>query len=253
MNKVSTQVSTFSREELKSQQKLEELKECFHDFGGVVVKKLIDKKTIEEFKASFIKLMSNVYEKILNDRVPTRDQDELYLNLRKRAPEHASSLMGLGRDFPEYYRLVGALANDPILFSILDSRHIQVVHDVCLFRIDSPDYPEAGFDWHQDYPYNMMSRNAVTVWSPILDVTSAMGPMEIVPKSHNQLFPVTIKKNTSKKKFVSQRQMALSNPEVLSADFESDSICLPEMIAGDAFLFHSHLVHRSNKNNSDKC
>ena len=98
-----------------------------------------------------------------------------------------------------------------------------------------------------------MSRNAVTVWSPILDVTSAMGPMEIVPKSHNQLFPVTIKKNTSKKKFVSQRQMALSNPEALSAAFESDSIYLPEMIAGDAFLFHSHLVHGSNKNNSDKC
>ena len=57
--------------------------------------------------------MSNVYEDILNDRLPTHDQDQLYLNLRT-STEHASSLMGLGRDFPEYFRLVGSLASDPI-------------------------------------------------------------------------------------------------------------------------------------------
>ncbi|MEC7659903.1 MAG: phytanoyl-CoA dioxygenase family protein [Pseudomonadota bacterium] len=253
MSEVSAPIATFSREELKSRDKLEELRECFHDFGGVIVKELIDKATIKQFKASFIKLMSNVYEDILNDRLPTHDQDQLYLNLRTRAPEHASSLMGLGRDFPEYFRLVGSLASDPIFFSILSTRHIQIVHDVCLFRIDSPDCPETGFDWHQDYPFNMLSRNAVTVWCPILDVTTAMGPIEIVPKSHKQLFPVTIKKSVSKKKFVSQRNMVLSQLKSLSPGFEKRSICLPEMIAGDAFIFHSHLVHRSNTNKSDKC
>ena len=103
MSEVSAPIATFSREELKSRDKLEELRECFHDFGGVIVKELIDKATIKQFKASFIKLMSNVYEDILNDRLPTHDQDQLYLNLRTRAPEHASSLMGLGRDFPEYF------------------------------------------------------------------------------------------------------------------------------------------------------
>lgn len=122
--------------------------------------------------------------------------------------------------------------------------------DTLHFFLPAKKFKKYNLPIHQDYPFNTMSRNAVTVWSPILDVTSAMGPMEIVPKSHNQLFPVTIKQNTSKKKFVSQLQMALSNPESLSADFDSNSICLPEMIAGDAFLFHSHLVNRSNKNDS---
>ena len=46
MSEVSAPIATFSREELKSRDKLEELRECFHDFGGVIVKELIDKATI---------------------------------------------------------------------------------------------------------------------------------------------------------------------------------------------------------------
>ena len=134
----------------------------------------------------------------------------------------------------------------------------QLNWDQNLFRVDRPNEDFAAFEWHQDHPYILLSKSAVSVWSPLTDVTREMGPLKFVPGSHQgQFHPIIIQNTTSSEngnyqsKTSKHHYITLADRADLEKKFDRDAMQLP-MKAGDALFFHSHLVHRSGKNVSDR-
>ena len=51
-------------------------------------------------------------------------------------------------------------------------------------RMDHPGEDTYLSPWHQEYPYNLTSDNAVTLWLPLVDVDLANGCLLLAPGSH---------------------------------------------------------------------
>jgi ectoine hydroxylase-related dioxygenase (phytanoyl-CoA dioxygenase family) len=107
-----------------------------------------------------------------------------------------------------------------------------------IVRIDLPDEEKFLFNWHQDYPYSMVSRHGIVFWFPLLDVSADMGPVVTVPGSH-------------KGGLLALRKQASGQLEVAStASFEDLEPFQLELGARDVVVFDLMMVHRSARNSS---
>jgi ectoine hydroxylase-related dioxygenase (phytanoyl-CoA dioxygenase family) len=88
---------------------------------------------------------------------------------------------------------------------------------------------------HQDWPSTQGSLNGVTVWTPLVEVTGSLGPLELIPESHLQGF----------------REHKENEGVPLLVDKSEGWISVP-MNPGDVLVFSYFTVHRSGLNGSDK-
>ena len=110
---------------------------------------LIDKATIKSSKRVY-KTNVKCVRGYLNDRLPPHDQDQLYLNLEDTSTGACFITHGTWSRFSRILQ-TSRKFRAILFFSILSTRHIQIVHDVCLFRIDLPIALKRDLI-HQDYP-----------------------------------------------------------------------------------------------------
>lgn len=113
-------------------------------------------------------------------------------------------------------------------------------------RFDLPDEEKFLLPPHQDFPYIQGSKNGVTWWIPFFNTDTEMGPPSVVLGSHKKgVFPVAeIKNQDSKeskgKSFLIKNLSSFNDCNYLGTNFEF----------GEAIVFHTLLLHRSEKNNS---
>ena len=97
-------------------------------------------------------------------------------------------------------------------------------------------------DWHQDRRYWRYSDdNLVSIWLALNDEHSENGVLEFIPKSHKMKF--TEEQFDEKEYFSSEY---VPNREIIAKKVSSN------LKKGDVVLFHSLLLHRANKNSTDK-
>lgn len=88
---------------------------------------------------------------------------------------------------------------------------------------------------HQDWRSMQGSLNSMVVWLPLVDVSAALGPLDIVPKSHTWGLLASEKDDWYR--------------HITDPIDESQYQSVP-VEAGDAVFFSSFLVHRSGNHNS---
>lgn len=88
------------------------------------------------------------------------------------------------KQIPAYMRLVSHLENER-LFQRL---HPQALPGLAAqsygIRIDNPGEEKFRSIWHQEFPGQLRSLDAIVFWSPLLPVTREMGPVELCVGSH---------------------------------------------------------------------
>ncbi len=139
-----------------------------------------------------------------------------------------------------------------IVASLIGHDNLQINPDINLFRIDSPDKDREGFDWHQDYPYNMMSQTAVTTWTPITPLDPSMGYLRVVPGSHDKILPVVETPAITKKRYQQHNQLRIDGIEAIAAELEKRAVEVSNIELGDTLFIHSLTLHRSGHNRSDR-
>jgi ectoine hydroxylase-related dioxygenase (phytanoyl-CoA dioxygenase family) len=229
------------------------MSELFDMHGLVVVRQLIAMDEIDRFRQAIIAMIKAALGAHNAPPETPDDLDGIYRQLRAVDPDAALALKGLGKDLVEYHRF---LANDGlgrVVGALVGSKDFQINYDQCLFRLDRPKEAEFAFTWHQDYPYNLLSRNAVTVWAPLTPITADVGPMRVVPGSHARFYPVTIGSESGKKSFTKHNTIQLADHDRLAVEFEAEGIDVVDIFPGDVVLMHSLLMHRSGDNRSDRC
>lgn len=96
--------------------------------------------------------------------------------------------------------------------------------------------------WHQDRRYwRYSNNNLVSVWLALDDETSENGVLEFIPRSHKICF--SAEQFDEKEYFL---ETYAPNKEIIATKVSSD------LNKGDVLIFHSLLLHRANKNSTDK-
>lgn len=96
--------------------------------------------------------------------------------------------------------------------------------------------------WHQDFRYwSFENDNLVSVWLALGEENSDNGVLEFVPKSHKISF--------SKEQFEEKEYFSATHPKNIELIKTKKSTTLNK---GDIILFHCKLLHRANKNSSNK-
>jgi phytanoyl-CoA hydroxylase len=122
-------------------------------------------------------------------------------------------------------------------------------------RVDMPNDEKFSFKSHQDYPFNLGSKNSIVAWIPLQTVTKENGAIQIARSSHknfktylygkNNKFNIDIGKNV-KKKIIDKNHYKLSLDD---KKFNFESIKLK---FGQVLIFSQFLVHKSGENTSNR-
>lgn len=112
-------------------------------------------------------------------------------------------------------------------------------------RIDNPNEEQFRAPWHQEYPSQLRSLNGLVYWSPLVDISKDLGPVQIAVKSHLE-GPIPV--YTSDPKNPNKRgayALILKDEAALLAKYEKIApLCKP----GDLIVMDYHLVHASGRN-----
>ena len=147
------------------------------------------------------------------------------------------------------YRKIEQLEQDPVFRNYLQSHLIQdmatqlIGPEVSIYRSMFMNKP-AGFGtllpWHQDAgeQWGLNKDPEVTIWLALDPATKENGCVQIIPGSHNL-------------GLLSKWGHTIT-PEQEQAYCQEQDIVYCEIQAGEAFLLHNLLLHRSDKNHSQQ-
>jgi len=114
-------------------------------------------------------------------------------------------------------------------------------------RMDHPGEHAYLSPWHQEYPYNLTSDNAVTLWMPLVDVDEVNGCLLLAPGSQRLgALPVRVRDALNERRNANET-MEIDGLESVLARHATLSV---PAAAGDALVFHTFLLHRSQPNRS---
>ena len=129
----------------------------------------------------------------------------------------------------------------PILQQILDDRVVLTLAHHNSIMTKMPYFSHAT-GWHQDKRYWRYSdANLVSVWLALDDEDSSNGVLEFIPGSHLMHFD----------------SEQFDEKEYFREDVEENTRLIEKKVSttlrkGDVIIFHSLLLHRANKNNTDE-
>ena len=239
-----------------------EVKSVFNRLGILHIRSAISEDIIEYFNRTTSEALKSVL-KLHGIAVPSaeNDIDKLY-NRLFHTPGITDFwkfiIKTLAKNGLLSHRLICEPSIIKIVQELIGHDHFQLNWDQNIFRVDRPNEDFAAFEWHQDHPYILLSESAISVWITLTDVTPEMGPLKFVPMSHQEQFHPVVIRNKSmgncdsyRNKSSKHRYIELKEGNDLDHVFEQKAVQLP-MKAGDALFFHSHLVHRSGANVSDR-
>lgn len=129
----------------------------------------------------------------------------------------------------------------PVLQQILDDQVVLTTahHNSIMTKMPYYSRPTA---WHQDRRYWRYSDdNLVSVWLALDSETSQNGVLEFIPGSHMMSFT---SEQFDEKEYFSEEVEA--NKKIIATKVSTD------LQKGDVVLFHSLLLHRANKNSTDR-
>jgi phytanoyl-CoA hydroxylase len=129
----------------------------------------------------------------------------------------------------------------PILQQILKDDVVITTghHNSIMTKMPHSSSPTA---WHQDRRYWRYSDdNLVSIWLALGEESSANGVLEFIPRSHTMTLTP---EQFDEKEYFSQTHQ--SNQKMIASKTST------RLQQGDVVLFHSLLLHRANKNRTDK-
>jgi hypothetical protein len=180
--------------------------------------------------------VEQVYEdvkKVFSLRIDCTKFDESLFEFFKTNNEEYKATAMICQFLPSVYRL--GMSN-PVLDTLQAIGHkLSVINTRPLMSFSSSRLAVNDMYWkvpaHQDWHSMQGSLDALTVWTPLVNVPPELGPLEVVPGSHLQ-------------------GVLDSDDNTTLLKREHDFISLP-MNKGDVLFMSTFLIHRSGHNRSD--
>ncbi|HEU4367468.1 MAG TPA: phytanoyl-CoA dioxygenase family protein [Methylomirabilota bacterium] len=149
------------------------------------------------------------------------------------------------RKLPSVYGLITVPRVWAVMRQIMGTRLPGIYPGGTGVRMDHPGEDTYLSPWHQEYPYNLTSDNAVTLWLPLVDVDESNGCLLLVPGSQRLgALPVRVRDALNERRNANET-LEIDGVEAVLARHAAVSV---PAAAGDALVFHTYLLHRSQPN-----
>jgi len=89
------------------------------------------------------------------------------------------------KQIPAFMQLVSHEKNSEIFKSLRPESTPGLAAGGYGIRIDFPSEDKYRAYWHQEFPAQLRSPDGIVFWTPLLPVTTEMGPVELCPGSHS--------------------------------------------------------------------
>lgn len=153
------------------------------------------------------------------------------------------------KQLPAFMRLVASERHEAVVRQVRGTEAPAIAAGGYGIRIDNPGEEKFRAGWHQDYPAQIRSLDGLVFWSPLLEMTPELGPVEFCVGSHQDgLAPV--------------REVDAANPDKtgaygLTLVDEAERVAKYEKAApltepGDLVLVDFLTLHRSGENVSNR-
>ena len=149
------------------------------------------------------------------------------------------------RKLPSVYGLITAPRVWAVMRQLMATRLPGIYPAGTGVRMDHPGEDTYLSPWHQEYPYNLTSDNAVTLWLPLVDVDETNGCLRVAPGTQRLgALPVRVRDPLNERRNANET-LEIAGLEALLARHAASPA---PTAAGDALVFHTFLLHCSQPN-----
>lgn len=241
-------MQSFDTQELLSGRAVSDFRSAYLADGIVRIRNFLDVASIQAPMHDLLSLLRKVHGWPAEEGLTGAPPDTQFRRLQEEDAKTAELALRIARDMPALQHLITHPALRAVISILLEEDSLIMPYDWCLFRIDGPSTTVSRFDWHQDYPYNVISRRAVTFWIPMTDVTDEMGCLRYVPESHHEILPVEIPESFEMN---NPNRLHIKQTPQLQELIDTATTTGP-VSAGDALLFNCLVLHASGENRSER-
>ncbi|WP_375552077.1 MULTISPECIES: phytanoyl-CoA dioxygenase family protein [Rhodophyticola] len=152
------------------------------------------------------------------------------------------------KQIPAFVRLVSTARNDEVFKALRSGSVPGLAAGGYGIRIDNPSEDKFRALWHQEFPAQLRSVDGMVFWSPLLQMTPDMGPVQIAVGSHSGgLVPV----------YEDDGGIGKSGAYALRLDSEAEHLAQYDIVApctnpGDLVLMDFLTLHQSGANVSNR-
>lgn len=147
------------------------------------------------------------------------------------------------KQIPEFMALVSNKKNKLVLSELSPKMKAGIAAAGYGIRIDFPSENKFKTFWHQEFPAQLRSSQGVVFWTPLVEISKKLGPVEICEGSHRDGYLEVINENTDGRK--GAYSLKLKNESDLINKFKKVS---PLTSPGDLILMDYYVLHQSGKN-----
>jgi|GEM_PF-833618 len=229
-----------------------DLVERFERYGVVVVRGGVPLARLEALTAQLVTLIVARLWSLGDQPDPASGLDALYDRLCARDRKYGGELYDIGRHMSAFFDVLRCEELLRTVAALMPPDAVpSMPFPLSVFYHMRPGEDERLFAWHQDYTYNVMGLDAISVWLTLTPVDEQTGALIVAPGSHHAgIAPVA--------RFADEwvqgtggggRIFTYRESDVRA--FEECAVTLP-LNAGDAIYFHSLMWHRSGENRGER-
>jgi hypothetical protein len=164
--------------------------EQFARDGYVVLRGFYDRETIvEPIQEGIRQIVERVCHKYgVSTMTKTSGQamGPAYMALAKANRSWGGEVYDAVKQIPAFMRLVSDARNDTIFRAMRLASEPGLAAGGYGIRIDSPGEDKFRASWHQEFPAQLRSLDGIVFWSPLVEVTAEIGPVEIATGSQRE-------------------------------------------------------------------
>jgi hypothetical protein len=175
--------------------------------------------------------------------------DDGYISLLNHDRRIGGEIYDAIKQIPAFLRYCAHPALAELTAQIHHSETVGVAAQGYGIRIDNPNEEQFRANWHQDYTTQFRSREGLVFWSPLLEITREMGPVEFCLGSHKQ-GPIRVYDYDPKQPQKSGAySITLENEDEIVSAYD---IAAPLTKPGDLVILDYMMIHRSGFNLSNR-
>lgn len=228
--------------------------EAFNRDGLLLLRGFYDLSTdIEPIQRGIYEVIGQVLRRhgLADSRPPFASStfDAGYLDLIAMNRAWGGEVYDAVKQIPAFVRLVAHPQHEALFGQLRAACLPGVAAGGYGIRIDNPNEDKYRAMWHQEYPAQLRSVDGIVLWSPLVPVTGAMGPVVICPGSHHE-GPLPVK-------YADPDNAGRSGAYALMLAGEADVVGRYPQVApltqpGDLLLMDFLVLHASGFNRADR-
>jgi len=231
----------------------EQVKE-FNEYGYVVVKGFYDRELeIEPIQRGIWQILKILFEKYHIEVVPQAFSpdtfDDGYQKLIAVNRRYGGEVYDAIKQIPAFMRLVSLEKNDKVFMQLRKVSTPAIAAAGYGIRIDNPNEEKYRSLWHYEYRDQLRSTDGIVFWSPLVKLTSEMGPVQICPRSHLDGLRRSYARDPENPEKTGAYAMRLENEQSLIAEY---GVVAPLSEPGDLVLMDFLTLHSSGVNVSER-